>query len=115
MTLRITIVLFSLTIIVACSDTDHTVKRLEEAKGSQETEKNTLFIVIDKAGNIKLDGKSVILDSLKQELTDKRRLLDGSPMIIIQGDKSNATHEQIVQIMDIARQVDIVDQVIATE
>jgi biopolymer transport protein ExbD len=35
-------------------------------------------------------------------------------MIIIQGDE-RSTHGQIVQIMDIARQVGVVDQVIATE
>ena len=44
----------------------------------------------------------------------KRKILDNTTMLIIQGDE-RATHGQIVQIMDIARQVGIVDQVIATE
>jgi biopolymer transport protein ExbD len=35
-------------------------------------------------------------------------------MIIIQGDE-RSTHGQIVTIMDIARQVGVVDQIIATE
>ena len=97
---------------MACSETHHATKRLEEAEVSAE--KNTLSIVIDEAGNIKLDSKSVTLDSLKQELTNKRELLDSIPLLIIQGDKSAANHEQIVQIIDIARQVGIVDLAIET-
>ena len=41
-------------------------------------------------------------------------MLDNTTMIIIQGDE-RSTHGQIVQIMDIARQVGVGDQVIATE
>ena len=52
--------------------------------------------------------------TLKDELQEKRRLLDNTTMMIIQGDE-RSTHGQIVQIMDIARQVGVVDQIIATE
>ena len=67
-----------------------------------------------KDGNMKLNDKSVTFATLKEELQAKRQLLDNTTMIIIQGDE-RAAHSQIVQIMDIARQVGLVDQVIATE
>ena len=63
---------------------------------------------------MKLNNKSVTFATLKEELQAKRQLLDNTTMIIIQGDE-RAAHSQIVQIMDIARQVGLVDQVIATE
>jgi biopolymer transport protein ExbD len=61
-----------------------------------------------------LNHQTVTFASLKDKLQEKRQLLDNTTMIIIQGDE-RATHGQIVQIMDIARQVGIVDQIIATE
>ena len=88
--------------------------KLPEAEESQAPDKENLFIVVDQDGNMKLNHKSVTFANLKDELTSKRQLLDNTTLIIIQGDE-RATHGQIVQIMDIARQVGIVDQVIATE
>ena len=79
-----------------------------------EPSKENLFIVVDQDGNMKLNDKSVTFATLKEELQAKRQQLDNTTMIIIQGDE-RATHSQIVQIMDIARQVGLVDQVIATE
>ena len=74
-----------------------------------------LFIVVDQDGNMKINNdKPVTFATLKEELQAQRQLLDNTTMIIIQGDE-HATHSQIVQIMDIARQVGLVDQVIATE
>ena len=63
---------------------------------------------------MKLNHKDVTFANLKDELQEKRRLLDNTTMIIIQGDE-RSTHGQIVTIMDIARQVGVVDQIIATE
>ena len=88
--------------------------KLPEAEESQAPDKENLFIVVDQDGNMKLNHKSVTFANLKDELTSKRQLLDNTTLIISQGDE-RATHGQIVQIMDIARQVGIVDQVIATE
>ena len=88
--------------------------KLPEAEEAQAPEKENLFIVGDQDGNMKLNHKSVTFATLKEVLQDKRRLLDNTTMIIIQGDE-RSTHGQIVQIMDIARQVGVVDQVIATE
>ena len=90
------------------------IDELPEAEEAQAPEKENLFIVVDQDGNMKLNHKSVTFATLKEELQDKRRLLDNTTMIIIQGDE-RSTHGQIVQIMDIARQVGVVDQVIATE
>ena len=86
-----------------------TLKEELQAKRQQR-----LSIVVDQEGNMKLNDKSVTFATLKEELQAKRQLLDNTTMIIIQGDE-RATHSQIVQIMDIARQVGLVDQVIATE
>ena len=73
-----------------------------------------LFIVVDQDGNMKINNdKSVTFATLKEELQAQRQLLDNTTMIIIQGDE-RSSHSQIVQIMDIARQVGLVDQVIAT-
>ena len=88
--------------------------KLPEAEEAQAPEKENLFIVVDQDGNMKLNHKSVTFATLKEVLQDKSRLLDNTTMIIIQGDE-RSTHGQIVQIMDIARQVGVVDQVIATE
>ena len=88
--------------------------KLPEAEEAQAPEKENLFIVVDQDGQMKLNHQSVTFTNLKDKLQEKRTLLDNTTMIIIQGDE-RATHGQIVQIMDIARQVGIIDQVIATE
>ena len=88
--------------------------KLPEAEEAQAPEKENLFIVVDQDGNMKLNHKSVTFATLKEELQAKRQLLDNTTMIIIKGDE-RSTHGQIVQIMDIARQVGVIDQVIATE
>ena len=88
--------------------------KLPEAEEAQAPDKENLFIVVDQDGNMKLNHKTVTFANLKEELEYKRGILDNTTLIIIQGDE-RATHGQIVQIMDISRQVGIVDQVIATE
>jgi biopolymer transport protein ExbD len=88
--------------------------KLPEAEEAQAPEKENLFIVVDQDGNMKLNHKAVTFSNLKEELQAKRKQLDNTTMIIIQGDE-RSTHGQIVQVMDIARQVGIVDQIIATE
>ena len=72
------------------------------------------FIVVDQHGNIMLNDKSVAFVDLKERLRTKRRLLDNTTIIIIQSDE-RAPHGMIAGIMDIARQVGLVDQVVATE
>ena len=84
------------------------------SKVAAESSKKNILIIVDQDGNMKLNDKSVTFATLKEELQAKRQQLDNTTLIIIQGDE-RATHSQIVQIMDIARQVGLVDQVIATE
>ena len=84
------------------------------SKVAAESSKKNILIIVDQDGNMKLNDKSVTFATLKEELRAKRQQLDNTTLIIIQGDE-HATHSQIVQIMDIARQVGLVDQVIATE
>ncbi len=84
------------------------------SKVAAASSKQNILIVVDQDGNMKLNDKSVTFATLEEELQAKRQLLDNTTMIIIQGDE-RATHSQIVQIMAIARQVGLVDQVIATE
>ena len=84
------------------------------SKVAAESSKKNILIVVDRDGNMKLNDKSVTFATLKEELQEKRQQLDNTTLIIIQGDE-RATHSQIVQIMDIARQVGLVNQVIATE
>ena len=88
--------------------------KLPEAEEAQAPEKENLFIVVDQDGNMKLNHKTVTFATLKDEIQAKREILDNTTMIIIQGDE-RSTHGQIVNIMDIARSVGVVDQVIATE
>lgn len=88
--------------------------KLPEAEQARAPEKENLFIVVDQDGHMKLNHQSVTFANLKEKLREKRQILDNTTMIIIQGDE-RSTHGQIVQIMDIARQVGLVDQVIATE
>ena len=84
------------------------------SKVAAESSKQNILIIVDQDGNMKLNDKPVTFATLKEELQAKRQQLDNTTLIIIQGDEL-ATHAQIVQIMDIARQVGLVDQVIATE
>ena len=88
--------------------------KLPEAEEAQAPEKENLFIVVDQDGNMKLNNKTETYATLKDEIQAKREILDNTTMIIIQGDE-RSTHGQIVNIMDIARSVGVVDQVIATE
>ena len=84
------------------------------SKGAAESSKKNILIIVDQDGNMKLNDTSVTFATLKEELQAKRQQLDNTTLIIIQGNE-RATHSQIVQIMDIARQVGLIDQVIATE
>jgi biopolymer transport protein ExbD len=88
--------------------------KLPEADTAQAPDKENLFIVVDQDGNMKLNHKTVTFANLQEELVSKRAILDNTTAIIIQGDE-RATHGQIVNIMDIAREVGLLDQVIATE
>ena len=88
--------------------------KLPEAEESENPEKENLFIVIDQDGSMKLNHKSVTFANLKQEIMEKRKLLDNTTIIIIQADEK-AFHGQVVKVMDIAKQAGIVDLVVATE
>ena len=83
------------------------------SKVAAKLSKKNIFIIVDQDGNMKLNDKSATFATLKEELQAERQQLDNTTLIIIQGDE-HATHSQIVQIMDIARQVGLVDQVIAS-
>jgi biopolymer transport protein ExbD len=88
--------------------------KLPEAEESEAPEKENLFVVVDEDGNMKLNHKTVTFVNLKNELTKKRRELDNTTVLIIQGDEMSF-HGQVVKVMDVARQVGIIDLVIATE
>ena len=88
--------------------------KLPEAEESENPEKENLFIVIDQDGSMKLNHKSVTFANLKQEIMEKRKLLDNTTIIIIQADEK-AFHGQVVKVMDIAKQAGIVDLGVATE
>ena len=64
---------------------------------------------------MKLNDKSVTFATLKEELQAKRQKLDNTTMIFIQLPSGNGrvTHAQLFQILDIAPQVGLVNQVIA--
>ena len=100
----------------SCGSTSKVSKvAAEPSRNDDNLTAENLFIVVDQDGNMKLKtDKSVTFATLKQELQAKRQLLDNNTMLIIQGDE-RSTHEQIAQIMDIAHQLGLVDQVIATE
>ena len=57
--------------------------KLPEAEEAQAPEKENLFIVVDQDGNMKLNHKDVTFATLKDELQEKRRLLDNTTMMII--------------------------------
>ena len=89
-------------------------------KVAAESSKQSVHIIVDQDGNMKLKDKSVTFATLKEELQAKRQQLGNTTMIIIQSpertylsENGRVTHEQLFQIMDIARQVGLVDQVIA--
>lgn len=90
------------------------------SKGTAESSKQSIHIIVDQDGNMKLKDKPVTFATLKEELQAKRQQLNNTTMIIIQSPEriylsgsGRVTHEQLFQIMDIARQVGLVNQVIA--
>ena len=91
---------------------DNTIEEIAK-RVHKRPETAALYIVLDQDGSMKLNNRSVTFATLKEELQAKRQLLDNTEMITIQGD-GRAMHGQIVQVMEIARQVGLVDQVIAT-
>ena len=101
--------------MVVCDTTPEVANVAAELSRNDDnlTAKN-LSIVVDQHGNMKLNDKSVTFATLKERLRAKRRLLNNTTMIIIQGDE-RAPHGMIARTMDFARQVGLVDQVVATE
>ena len=81
---------------------------------AEPSQDERILLVVAQDGNMKLNDKPVTFATLKEDLQAKRQLLDNTTMIVIQSDE-RTPHGQIVQIMDIARQAELVDQVIATE
>ena len=101
--------------MVVCDTTPEVANVAAElSRNDDNLTAENLFIVVDQHGNIMLNDKSVAFTDLKERLRTKRRLLDNTTMIIIQSDE-RAPHGMIAGIMDIARQVGLVDQVVATE
>ena len=94
---------------------DNTIEEIAK-RVHKRPETAALYIVLDHDGNMKLNKESVTFATLKEELQAKRQLHDNTAtiVIVIQGDEG-AMHGQIVQVMETARQVGLVDQVIATE
>ena len=90
------------------------------SKVAAESSKQNILIAVDQDGNMKLNDKSVTFATLKEELQAKRQQLDNTTMIIIQSPEriylsgnGRVTQAQLFQIMDIANQVGLVNQVIA--
>ncbi len=86
------------------------------SKGAAESSKKNIFLIVDQDGNMKLNDESVTFTTLKEELQAKRQQLDSTTMIFIQLPERiyrRVTRSQIDQIQRIARQVGLVDQVIA--
>ncbi len=84
------------------------------SKVAAASSKQNILIVVDQDGNMKLNDKSVTFATLKEELQAKRQQLDNTTMIFIQlPERISLTRSRIVQIQRIARQVGLVDQVIA--
>ena len=82
-------------------------------RGKDRIARADLFLVVDQDGKMKLnDDKPVTFANLGGELKKQRSLKDSTSMIIIQVDK-RLSQSRIVEIMDIARQAGLVDQIIA--
>ena len=86
----------------------------EVSKVAAEPSKKNLYIVVDQDGYMKLNDEPVTFATLEEELQAQRQLLDNTTMIVIQGD-GRTMHGQIVQIMYVARQVGLVDQIVTSE
>ena len=79
-----------------------------------ESSKKGAFIVVDQDGNMKLNEKSVTFATLKEEFQAKRQQLNNTTMIFIQlPERHSLRRSQIDRIYRIARQVGLVNQVIA--
>jgi len=88
--------------------------KLPEAEESEAPPQENLFIVIDKDGNMKLNHRTVQMESLQQEIENKRKQLDNTTVLVIQADEKTY-HGIVVKVMDIAKKAGIEDLVIATE
>ena len=92
-----------------------TVVHGHSVRGKGPHERESLFVVVDQDGHMKLmNDKPVTFATLGAELKKQRSLMDSTSMIIIQHDR-RTSHAHIRQIMDSARDVGLVDQILATE
>ena len=82
-------------------------------RGTDRPHTRGFLLMVDQDGNMKLEDRPVTLATLKERL--KRSLIDSTTIVSIQADK-RASHGQIVEIMEVARQAGVgMYQVIATE
>ncbi len=84
-------------------------------RGEDRMEPEGVFLImVDQDGNMRLNGKPVTFANLGDELGNQRSKLDTTSMIIIRSAEGVA-RGRIVEIMDIARQAGLVDQVLVDQ
>ena len=72
---------------------------------------NKVFVIVDKAGNIYIDGKKIDIKNLKNRLSEEVKK-KGVLRLILQAD-ADVRHGKVVEIMDIAKNAGINSIVIA--
>ncbi len=101
--------------MVICETTSEVAKVAAElSRDDDNLTSESLFIVVDQDGNMELNDTSVTFLTLKEKLQAKRQRRNNTTTIIIQWDE-RAPHGTIARIMDFARQVGLVNQVVAME
>ena len=73
-----------------------------------------LYLTIDEDGKMQLNQKSVTFVNLKKKMAKERARLNDTTTIVIYADEK-AFDGRVVKVMDMAKQVGVIDLVVATK
>ena len=97
--------------IVSCGPKPPKAEPMPPTKA--ELPEQYLNLAIDEDGKMELNQKPVTFADLKKKIAKERARLNDTTMIIIYADEK--AFDQVVKVMDMAKQVGVIDLVVATK
>ncbi|MCK5734179.1 MAG: biopolymer transporter ExbD [Candidatus Latescibacteria bacterium] len=97
--------------IVSCGPKPPKVEPMPPSK--TELPEQYLNLTVDENGEMELNHKPVTFANLKKVMAKERARLNDTTMIIIHADEK--AFDQVVKVMDMAKQIGVIDLVVATE
>ena len=85
---------------------------LPKATSSLKQDRRFINIFIDKSGNIFLDKKKILLDDIRQMITN---LINESRNLVVLHADVNTTHGEVINVLDLLRSIDGLKIAISTK